>query len=493
MSTRKVHWIGILVPFYALGCYNPSPPAGSYLCATADDSCPSGQHCTCGLCVSQDSQSACSFDVTTSTKAVSEHQQFTLNVNALAADGMTQANGFNGTVSLSSSWGDIRPTTVTLVNGKATIQASLNRETLPPQTAIISATFAGNKGASGKIAVTAPTLVRDLAAIVPPASAATPYVFADVLVAQPDLVRAGSSWRMYFGGYSGARSTYSFGLATSSDGVNFTPNVMPIFDSGTAAFDKGLIESPSAFTTCSGTSLVFESQRAAVLPSDTVPGEIGLASSSDGTTSFTLAQSTPILTENDCGYCGKGLQFPSVIHDPASASRDGGACNNNFIMFFSALSGMNSSEVNIGRAESSDGVHFTAEPAPLLSGDLTGEAVLLSPRVIVDGTVYKMFYSFARLMDFHTDVCGSNVGIGYATSSDGFYWIRSPSNPVMQQDPTEGGWDAATTAFLVGSVVPKDGVDPQNGLSLYYSTFRHLTISGSDQCLPNGIGRATRP
>jgi hypothetical protein len=104
-----------------------------------------------------------------------------------------------------------------------------------------------------------------------------------------------------------------------------------------------------------------------------------------------------------------------------------------------------------------------------------------------------MFYSFARLSDLKGDLCASNVNIGYATSSDGFYWIRSPSNPVMSAMPLGNGWDAAISAFLVGSIVPTDGSDAQNGLSLYYSTFRHQIILGLDQCLPNGIGRATRP
>jgi hypothetical protein len=151
--------------------------------------------------------------------------------------------------------------------------------------------------------------------------------------------------------------------------------------------------------------------------------------------------------------------------------------------------------VSIGRASSTDGIKFTAEPAPLLAGDVFGEALLLSPRVLLDGSVYKMWYSFAKLGDISaSDFCMSKVGVGYATSSDGFYWIRSPSNPVMVGDAS--GWDAGITAFLVGSAVPSDGSDAQNGISLYYSTFRQTTVkfvTGSVMtCLPNGIGRATR-
>ena len=52
-----------------MGCYNPTPPPGSYRCSTADQSCPSGQHCTCGLCVKSDDQAACGFGVDSSAVA----------------------------------------------------------------------------------------------------------------------------------------------------------------------------------------------------------------------------------------------------------------------------------------------------------------------------------------------------------------------------------------------------------------------------------------
>jgi hypothetical protein len=483
--------MGVLTLLMSAGCFNPSPPAGAYRCSAIDNTCPSGQHCTCGLCVNQDTQAACSFTVKSSQNAVLEHQQFDVTVQALMADGKSLATSFNGTVTMAATWGDVRPTTVTLANGKVTTKVSLNRETLPPQTTTLSATFASNKGTSGKIAVMAPPFTRDVDAIVPPASPTTPYAFADVLVAQPDLLRTGSTWRMYFGGFSSKLNSYSFGLATSTDGVKFDAAAGPIFNNGGALFDKGLIESPSAFHTAMGTSLAFEAHALGALPTDVVPGTIGVAQSDDGVTDFMLSQNTPILARMDCGYCAGGLAFPSVIPDPGAPGSDGGG--GGYIMFFSATDMTN--VVNISRASSTDGVHFTPEPAPLLTGDLTGEAVLLSPRVIVDGTVFKMYYSFARLSDLRAgDLCGSSVSVGYATSSDGFFWIRSPSNPVMTAAPVGSpDWDATTTAFLVGSIVPTDGSNPANGLSLYYSTFRHLTILGGDQCLPNGIGRATRP
>src|SRR5262249_54537471 len=102
--------------------------------------------------------------------------------------------------------------------------------------------------------------------------------------------------------------------------------------------------------------------------------------------------------------------------------------------------------------------------------------------------------TFARIADvLGKDLCSAPVNVGYATSDDGFFWVRSPSNPVM---PAGGllGWDSQITAFLVGSVVPSDGLDAQTGISLYYSTLRQTSFipGGPTSCLPNGIGRATR-
>src|SRR6185369_11772597 len=96
------------------GCYNPTPPAGSYRCSAADATCPSGQHCTCGLCVKSDDQAACAFGIDSSlATAVDEHERFTISITAYRDEAMSApADRFNGTVSLSSSWGDVNPPTV---------------------------------------------------------------------------------------------------------------------------------------------------------------------------------------------------------------------------------------------------------------------------------------------------------------------------------------------------------------------------------------------
>jgi len=246
--------------------------------------------------------------------------------------------------------------------------------------------------------------------------------------------------------------------------------------------DKAQINSPAAFPVGSAWYLAYSQGVSGVIDQQ----DAYLAGpSADGTSAFPAIG--PVVKRTDCAYCDGAINFPSVIADPA-----GGA----YIMFFSASHKVGTGGVaEIGRASSTDGMSWAAEPAPLLSSDITGELVLLAPRVVVDGTVYKMWYSYARgqdIMDLQ-NLCNdmNRVQIGYATSSDGFYWIRSPSNPAVAVGGL--GWDADSRALVTGSVIPRDGKSVNSGFALYYTTFRTVSVLGFPVCVPNGIGRATRP
>lgn len=477
-------WLWVLV---LVGCYNPNPPPGAYRCSASDRACPSGQHCTCGLCVKNDDQAACGFTVDVSKRVVDEHESFQLDVHALKQDG-TAAGAFGGTVSLASTWGDVRPATVQLAGGAATVQVTLNRETQPPQTASIVASFAGNQSTSAKITVRPPRFQKDATPVVPPASAAAPFGFADVFVAEPNVIKTADGYRMYFGGFS-TKTKYAVGVATSTDGRSFGAQMMPVFSSAATGFTNNGVSSPGVFATGTGMNMVFA---ASSMPF--TPGDIGVASSADGLMPFTIANGNmPVLRRADCGYCDLGVEFPSVIPDPAAVG-DGGA--GGWLMFFSATQkgDNNSVAVAIGRATSTDGITFAAEPAPILAGTTGGEAYLATPRVLVDGTVYKMWYSFGATANVNRgNLCGTEttVQIGYATSSDGFYWIRSQANPVITLGG--GGWDNDARVLGVGSVLPADGKDPASGVALYYSVYRQTAVPVfGTLCLPNGIGRATR-
>lgn len=492
---QRAYISAVVVAFATVGCFSPKPPAGSYLCSASDNECPSGQQCVCGLCVDRESQAACGFRIETTAPAnatldVSEHQSFAITVKALDGSG-NAASEFAGEVTLASTWGDVRPNKVKLQNGAATVDVKLNRETLPPQTASILASFyGGNTGKSGKISVSVARFVRETEPVIPPASKLRPFGWANFLVAQPNVLRdANGGYRMYFVGV--AESTpdaSSIGIATSPDGKTWTPQAEPVITGGGGSGGGGFgidVASPSVFK-------VGDKFHAVVSKGGANGREIALGMSNDGLTGWSIYNNAmAVLKPSDCGYCNQDVDFPQALPDPLSLDANGKPTA--WVMFFNATSSNSSgfNSVAIGRAQSSDGLTFTPEPAPLLSGDLTGEAILYSPRILVDGTVYKMWYSFARVGEISAlfDLCDVNTktNVGYATSDDGFYWIRSPSNPVLE--PSDGGWDKGDRTTLVSSVVPTDGVDPANGIELYYTTFRRQLL----QCLPNGIGKATRP
>jgi predicted GH43/DUF377 family glycosyl hydrolase len=73
----------------------------------------------------------------------------------------------------------------------------------------------------------------------------------------------------------------------------------------------------------------------------------------------------------------------------------------------------------IGRAVSSDGGVWTADPAPLFVGS--------APSVLSDGTTYRMWYD---------DL--AHQGIRLATSTDGVTWTQAASNPVLRPG---NGWE----------------------------------------------------
>jgi hypothetical protein len=485
-----------LVCVLAAGCYAPSPPDGAYLCSTGDQACPSGQHCTCGQCVKNDSSAACGFNVTVSDNlAVDEHEEFPVQIQALAMGG-APASTFNGTVKLSSSWGDVTPDTVQLANGTASAVVQLNRETLSG-VAVVSATAAGNTGKSDGIVVHAPCtacmtkFAVDANEILPGPGQAG-FGWTHDFAAEPSIVKTGSIYNMYFLGLGGAK--YGFGLATSTDGKTFSPLPDPVLQGNPM---QTILYSPTVFPGGPGQYMAYGAG-----------DSILLASSTDGKSFSPVNAGAPILKPVPGSYFELSLTFPQVLPDP---SGDGSQ-----VMFFSAFT---QNSTGIGRASSPDGLTWTPEPAPLLSSSLSGEQILISPRVMLDGTVWKMWYSYANLADLPNCLSGcpsgstcnittgsctptdsgdvffqfcqarTRIQIGYATSADGFYWTKSTRNPAISLEEVPG----LPRAIIVSSALPTDGVNASNGISVWFSPFRTVLTATTNRCVPNGIRRATRP
>jgi hypothetical protein len=470
------------------GCYNPAVPSGGYRCSESDQACPTGQHCSCGLCVNQDSEAACSFAVTADATTVHEHEPFSVTVTAKAKDG-SPATGFNDTVDLSfrladgTRWADVRPATVKLVSGTAQLMVSVNRESIPPLEPSLTASFAGSAGASPGIEVLPVSFVKDAT----PAAQA-PFGWANTDVYDASVVADANGFRMYFDGFDN-KMVSGIGVATSTDGKTFKPTAAPVFPPTGSLISNKLFISGFGFQNGTGWQLAFQFTESM----GSVVGDIGLATSPDGLQPFQLGNGgNAILRRADCPYCDFTVWFPSLLRAPAPAGSDGGT--GDWLMYFGAarcgkppcgqmLGG--SVSMSVGRAHSADGVTFTPEPAPVLNGEQGGEAYLASPQVVLDGSIYKMWYSFSRNLA-SGDPCQGAVAIGYATSSDGFYWVRSPSNPVLSAGGT--GWDASAPAILLGSVIPVDGHDFESGLLMFYSTFQNILLNTT--CVPVSVGRA---
>lgn len=83
-------------------------------------------------------------------------------------------------------------------------------------------------------------------------------------------------------------------------------------------------------------------------------------------------------------------------------------------------------------------------PTPMVLASTLGSwdsAYTVSPRVLYDGTIYRMWYNGGNMSGF--------AGIGYASSTNGVTWMKYPG-PVLIPGP-EGAWDSASVEL--GSVL----------------------------------------
>ena len=110
--------------------------------------------------------------------------------------------------------------------------------------------------------------------------------------------------------------------------------------------------------------------------------------------------------------------------------------------------GSNGSIQQFGYATSTDGVSWTRHDGnPIMGRGSSGSwdsVWMASPRVLMNGSSYEMIYSAFG---------GSNVRIGYATSQDGLAWTKYDGNPVLNQG-SNGTWD--DKFMFVGSVILSD-------------------------------------
>ena len=147
--------------------------------------------------------------------------------------------------------------------------------------------------------------------------------------------------------------------------------------------------------------------------------EIGLATSSDGTT-WSRYQGNPVLSFGK--WDRAVVEDPMVLHE-----------NGIYKMWFDGSNSTSASAVNsIGYATSPDGIHWTEySQDPILSPSQTKWAILIRPIVFSNGSQYVMYYTGFGAQ-------ASQEGVGIATSVDGIHWNPQPYNgrPIPFS-----GWD----------------------------------------------------
>jgi predicted GH43/DUF377 family glycosyl hydrolase len=168
-----------------------------------------------------------------------------------------------------------------------------------------------------------------------PAIAPTSGSWDNLFTAPGAVIKDNGIYKMYYNGGSTGYGTYSIGLATSTDGINWQKNSTPVF----------FHDSSSQYYI--GVHSVIKINNVYFMYYDARPinsygiCKIYLATSQDGI-NFSRYSSNPILT-NTLSWEGVGINYPSVIYD-------GGQ----YIMLYG-----NSVEDAIGVAYSADGIHWT--------------------------------------------------------------------------------------------------------------------------------------
>lgn len=215
----------------------------------------------------------------------------------------------------------------------------------------------------------------------------------------------GGQYKLWYTGWD-ANNIAQLGLATSSDGINWTKSASnPLFPGSEAYILK------------------VSSSDYRMWYSDSNNGDIRYATSYDGM-SWALYPSAVFTPTHQAGDWDKDFVFdPSVLISGTT-----------FLMYYEG--GDNSANrVQIGLATSLDGIHWTRLQAdPVLTYGDPGEwdeMWVLDPMVLPDGAGYQMWYRGRHY--------SGGQALGYATSPDGVNWTKYGGNPVFQGTP--GTWD----------------------------------------------------
>lgn len=249
-----------------------------------------------------------------------------------------------------------------------------------------------------------------------PVFPAEPGTWREAQTANPDLLRLGDTWHLYFRGQEGGHDR--IGLATAPvsrfDGATWEIGADPVIDvGGPGDWDENHALDPAAVCVDGRVFLYYS----AVSP--TCSRSVCLATSDDGV-HFDKHRGNPIVI-------GGG---PEVVY------RDGTF----HLYYWKERDGRKGFELWLGRSD--DGLHFDEVQAALAAGpEGTWDShTVETPRIFREGDLYYMVYCGSdRYNDYPWDA-------GLATSRDLVVWEKYEGNPIFSRGP-EGAWDEGAIWF----------------------------------------------
>jgi predicted GH43/DUF377 family glycosyl hydrolase len=238
-------------------------------------------------------------------------------------------------------------------------------------------------------------------------------------------------FHMFRNGFRDWPATVQIGYATSPDGYTWTQQGdAPVLTTAEVPYAGVAALASSALVDDDGTwVLYFYTWQSKNYPS---AGGIGRATASAPTGPWQVDPDLVLAPGSSSEWDGQHVLSPDVFKTDTG-----------YTMYYSGY-GRNG-EQQIGMATSPDGIHWAkyndpattgapyTESDPVLksgNGGAWDSAMVHQPRVRPLGDGWVMFYRSEG---------GSDMALGYATSSDGIHWERYRANPILNAQAVKGG------------------------------------------------------
>ncbi len=241
------------------------------------------------------------------------------------------------------------------------------------------------------------------------------------------------TYHMFFNGITGYPAPVSVGYATSSDGRVWTKaSKSPVLLSSQVKYAPLTIFVSSVLVQPDGTWVMYFYTLDNSGTPFAGPATIGRATASQPTGPWT-PDPAPVLQPGKAGsWDGMSVANPSVVQTDTG-----------YVMYYNGVASLNDTSGAIGRATSSDGIHWTKYNNPATTGSpYAASDPVLTPgsngawdsHRMIDTNVVRTENGWAMVY-LSTAPVGTAPNhysaFGYATSSDGVTWHKSTANPIL--------------------------------------------------------------